>query len=130
MRGRRDGGQPGPSSSSLPTLVERRIVEKYLEVGIGGDRKIPVTDAVSAENRIPEEVKALGYLMIKFYIDERIKVIEAHNKVVLERVREDTLDLKEATLGRSVIICPACMEDVPWGAIMLHRTKLCVNCRV
>ena len=78
MRRRRDAGQPGPSSSSVPTLVERRIVEKYLEVGIGGDRKIPLTDAVSAENRIPEEVKGLGYLMIKFYIDERIKVIEAH----------------------------------------------------
>ena len=105
-------------------------MEKYLEVGIGGDRKIPVTDAVSAENRIPEEVKALGYLMIKFYIDERIKVIEAHNKLVLERVREDTMDLKEATIGRSVIICPECMEDVPWGAIMLHRTKLCIDCRV
>ena len=65
MRGRRDGGQPGPSSSSLPTLVERRIVEKYLEVGIGVDWKIPVTDAVSAENRIPEEVKGLGHLMVQ-----------------------------------------------------------------
>ena len=67
MRRRRDAGQPGPSSSSVPTLVERRIVEKYLEVGIGGDRKIPLTDAVSVENHIPEEVKAsLSFVLVSF----------------------------------------------------------------
>ena len=43
MGKRNDEVQPGPSSFNLPTIVKRKIIENYVDEGIGGDRK-------SAEN--------------------------------------------------------------------------------
>ena len=76
------------------------------------------------------EIKNLAHAMVKLYIDARIKKIEEHNAHVLECVQQDTMDLREATRGWGLVVCPECMEDVPWGSIMLHRTGLCKNCRV
>ena len=75
---------PGPSStpgsSSTPTTAEWNLIGKFAGVGISGDRKIPVSDAVSQQHRVPDEIKSLGYTSVKLYIDERIKLIEAHNQ--------------------------------------------------
>ena len=117
-------------TSSTPTTAERSIVEQYAGLGISGERKIPVSQAVSQEYRLPEEIRALGHMVIRLYVDERIKKIEEHNKKVLDQVREDTLLLREATRGQGVVICPECMEDVAWGHIMGHRTRTCPNSRV
>lgn len=120
--------EPGPSN--LPTVVERTLIDNYAGLGISGDRKIAISDAVNADNRVPDEIKNLGHAMVKMYIDARIKKIEEHNAHVLECVQQDTMDLREATRGWGLVVCPECMEDVPWGSIMLHRTGLCKNCRV
>ena len=58
------------------------MVERYSGLGISGDRRIPVSEAVSHEYRVPEEVRVLGYEVITLYVDERIKMIEAHNMKV------------------------------------------------
>ena len=63
-------------------------MERYSGLGITGDRKIPVSEAVSRECRVPEEVRALGYSVITLYVDERIKKIEAHNSKVLRGCEE------------------------------------------
>ena len=118
----------GPSN--LPTVVERNLIEMYAGQGIGGDRKIQVSEAVNATNRVPEEIKKLGYNMIKMYIDPRVKKIEEHNANVLNTVRQDSMELREATKGWGLVVCPEFMDDVPWGSIMLHRTGLCRKSRV
>ena len=113
VRQRQERNEAGPSN--LPTLVERSLLEMYAGQGIGGDRKIAVSEAVNAANRVPEDIKKLGYHMIKLYIDARVKKIEEHNANVLEEVRKDTVELREATRGWGHVICPECMDDVPWG---------------
>ena len=105
-------------------------MEKYSGVGVSGDRKIPVSEAVSREYRVPEEIRILGYDVITLYVDERIKKIEAHNIEIQEKVREETLTLREATRGQGVVRCPDCDEDVPWGHVMSHRIRTCANLRV
>ena len=106
------------------------IVDKYSGVCVSGDRKIPVSEAVSNVYRVPEEVRILGHAVITLYVDERIKKIEAHNLEIKERVREETLTLREATRGHGVVRCPDCDEDVPWGNLMNHRMRTCANIRV
>ena len=64
---------------------------------------------------MPEEIRILGYDVITLYVDERIKKIEAHNLEIQEKVREETLTLREASRGQGVVRCPDCDEDVPWG---------------
>lgn len=44
---------PEPSTSSTPTTAEIELVERYSGLGITGDRKIPVSEAVSRECRVP-----------------------------------------------------------------------------
>ena len=68
VRQRQDTDEAGAGPSNLPTLVERNLLEMYAGLGIGGDRKIAVSEAANAANRIPEEIKKLGYHMIKMYI--------------------------------------------------------------
>ena len=63
------------------------------------------------------EIKNLAHAMVKLYIDARIKKIEEHNAHVLECVQQDTMDLREATRGWGLVVCPECMEDVPWGSL-------------
>ena len=55
-------------------------MEQYAGLGISGERKIPVSQAVSQEYRLR--------MVIRLYVDERIKKIEEHNKKVLEQVSE------------------------------------------
>ena len=87
-----------PGTSSTLTSVEITVmIERYADQGISGDRKIPVSDAVSRENRVPAEITDLGHDYVKKYIDERIKAIEHHNKQVFEDVRRETLQLREKT---------------------------------
>ena len=94
-------------------------------MGISGDRKIPVSDAVSQQHRVPDEIKT------SVYIDERIKLIETHNQKIMEIVRLETIQLREATRGRGgVVMCPDCQEEVAWGHLLTHRTRTCTNCRV
>jgi len=112
----------------LPTAAE--IVEKYSGIGICGDRKIPVSEAVSNEYRVPEEVRVMGYEVITLYVDERIRKIEAHNLNVYEMVRNETITLREATRGQGIVRCPDCQEDVAWGHLMAHRTRTCSHLRV
>ena len=114
----------------MPTLVERNLLDMYAARGIEGDKKIAVSDAVNSENRVPDEIRALGLAMVKRYMDERIKRIEEHNACVLDTVRQETMDLREVTRGWGLVVCPECLEDVPWGSIMDHRTKSCSKCRV
>ena len=121
---------PVPSTSSTPTTAEIELVERYSGLGITGDRKIPVSEAVSRECRVPEEARELGYSVITLYVDERIKKIEAHNSKVLEDVRKQTITLREVTRGQGVVNCPDCHEDVAWGHLLIHRTRTCTNCRV
>ena len=85
---------PVPSTSSTPTTAG---------LGITGDRKIPVSEAVSRECRVPEEARELGYSVITLYVDERIKKIEAHNSKVLEDVRKQTITLRGVTRGQGVV---------------------------
>ena len=100
-------------------------------MGISEDRKIPVSDAVSQQHRVPDEIKTLGYTSIKLYIDKRIKLIETHNQKIMEIVRSETIQLREATRGRGgVVMCPDCQEEVAWGHILTHRTRKFTNCRV
>ena len=52
----------------------------YAGRGIEGDKKIAVSNTVNSENRIPDEIKALGHAIVKRYIDERIILfIESEN---------------------------------------------------
>jgi hypothetical protein len=127
------------TSTSLPrqrlqehagTSRETDLVERFSGQGIGGTRKIPVSDAVSKENRVPDEIKSLGHRVVKLYLDARIRKIEEHNAVILESLIQETYDLRNATRGMGVVSCPECEEDVPWGSLMDHRTRLCRNCRV
>ena len=101
------------------------MVERYSGLGISGDRRIPVSEAVSHEYRVPEEVRVLGYEVITLYVDERIKKIEAHNLKVAEMVRQETITLREATRGQGIVRCPDCEEDIPWGHLLTHRTRTC-----
>ena len=103
---------------------------KFSSCGIGGARKIPISDAVSKENRVPDEIQNLGHEMIKKYIDARIKKIEEHNQRLFEAIQKETFSLREATRGSRVVVCPECNEEVPWGALMHHRTRTCKHCRV
>ena len=119
-----------PSTISTPTTAEIALVEKYSGLGITGDKKIPVSEAVSREFRVPEEVLELGYSVITLYVDERVKKIEAHNSRVSENVRKETFTLREATRGQGVVNCPDCHEDVAWGDLLNHRTRTCPNCRI
>ena len=64
---------PVPSTSSTLTTAEIELVERYSGLGITGDRKIPVSEAVSRECRVPKEVREIGYSVITLYVDERIK---------------------------------------------------------
>jgi hypothetical protein len=110
--------------------METDLVERFSGQGIGGIRKIPVSDAVNKDNRVPEEIKSLGHRVVKLYLDARIRKIEEHNAAILETVIQETYDLRNATRGMGVVSCPECEEDVPWGSLMDHRTRLCRNCRV
>ena len=112
------------------TSRETDLVERFSGQGIGGTRKIPVSDAVSKENRVPDEIKSLGHRVVKLYLDARIRKIEEHNAVILESLIQETYDLRNATRGMGVVSCPECEEDVPWGSLMDHRTTLCRNYRV
>ena len=85
---------------------------------------ISVSDA-RQEHTVPDEVKSLGHLVVKVYIEERIKKIEEHNENVLVTVCQDTLKLREATRGAEIVICPGCGEEVAWGRIMTHRIRCC-----
>ena len=99
----------------------------YAGRGIEGDKKIAVSDAVNSENRIPDEIKALGHAMVKMYIDKRIKKIEEHNTCILDTFNQETIELREGTRGWGFVVCPECLEAVPWGSIMLQRTRSCPN---
>ena len=57
---------PVPSTSSALTAAE--VVERYSGLGISGHRRIPVSEAVSHEYRVPEEVRVLGYEVITLYV--------------------------------------------------------------
>ena len=57
-------------------MVERTLIDNYAGLGISGDRKIAISDAVNADNRVPDEIKNLGHATVKLYIDARIKKIE------------------------------------------------------
>ena len=101
-----------------PNLVEHNLIEKYAGQGIDGDRKIAVSEAVSSTNRLPEEIRNLGHNMMKMYINARIKKIEEHNERILEAIRKDSMELKEATRGWGTVVCPECLDDIPWGSIL------------
>ena len=44
------------------------MVKRYSGLGISGDRRVPVSEAVSHEYRVPEEVRVLGYEVITLYV--------------------------------------------------------------
>jgi hypothetical protein len=103
------------------------LVERFSGQVIGGYRKIPVSDAVTKEYRVPEEIKSLDTeLSSSIYI----RKIEEHDVTILETVIKETYDLRNATCGMGVIFCPECEEDVSWDSLMDHRIRLCNNCRV
>ena len=77
-------GSPRPCTSSTPTAAELALVDKYSGVGVSRDRKIPVSEAVSREYRVPEEIRILGYNVVNLYVDQRIKKIEVHNLEIRE----------------------------------------------
>ena len=58
---------------------------------------------MNSENRVPDEIKALGLAMVKRYMDERIRRIEEHNACVLDTVRQETMDLREVTRGWGLV---------------------------
>ena len=62
------------------------MIERFSGQEIGGTRKIPVSDAVTKDNRVPEEIKSLGHRVVKLYLDDRIRKIEEHNAAILETV--------------------------------------------
>ena len=86
--------------------MEVDLVKRYAGVGVAGSKKI------------------------KLYIDARIKIIEEHNAAILEAVLQETIEMRNATRGMGVVTCPECAEEVYWGALIDHRTRLCRNCRV
>ena len=110
--------------------MEVDLVKRYAGVGVAGCKKIPVSDAVTTEHRVPDEIKSLGHRVVKLYIDARIKIIEEHNAAILEAVLQETIEMRNATRGMGVVTCPECAEEVYWGALIDHRTRLCRNCRV
>ena len=114
--------RPGPSSEA--TEAELDLVARFSLEGIGGSRKILVSNAVSREYPVPQEIKNGGSALIKIYIDERIRKIEEHNSRILECVRDQTEVLREATRGDGVVQCPDCGNDVPWGNVLYHRNRM------
>ena len=121
-----------PGTSSTPTTAEINLmIERYAGLGISGDRKIPVSDAVSQQYRVPVEITYLGHDTVKKYIDERILLIELHNKKIFEIFRKETIQLREATRGTGgAVRCPDSRENVASGHPVSHRTRTCNNCRV
>ena len=59
-------------------------------IGVEGSRKIPVSDAVSRDHPVPQVIKNGGSVLMKMYIDDRIKNIEEHNQRVMETLRIET----------------------------------------
>ena len=72
------------------------MIERFSGQGIGGTRKIPVSDAVTKDNRVPEDIKSLGHRVVKLYLDDRIRKIEEHNAAILETVIQETYNLRNA----------------------------------
>ena len=119
-----------PVASSGPIEADHVLLARLSIEGIGGSNKIPVSQAVSREYPIPQEIKNGGSALIKLYVEERMKRIEEHNSRIQECVVNETQYLREATRGDGVVQCPDCGAEVPWGSVLYHRTRMCPKSRI
>ena len=117
------GSRPGPSTQ--PASAELDLVARFIIIGVEGPRKIPVSDAVSRDHPVPQVIKNGGSVLMKMYIDDRIKNIEEHNQRVMETLRMETENLRETSRGNGVVQCPDCEVEVPWGSALYHKTRVC-----
>ena len=73
--------RPGPSTGPteavarpVPTIEADHVLLARLSIeGIGGSNKIPVSQAVSREYPIPQEIKNGGSALIKLYVEEKMQ---------------------------------------------------------
>ena len=93
--------------------------------GIEGTSSVSVHDMVSRRFPIPGFVKKIGTHAMTFYFDERRKMMNAHNELIYQAVVSDTEKLKRNTVGRGIVKCPECQDNVAWGNLLSHRLEKC-----
>ena len=98
--------------------------------GIEGTRSISTRELVSAKYRIPNFVKKIGSTALTLYFDERRRMMGAHNAAIKAAVVASTEELRSATRGQGVVVCPDCEEEVAWGNLLSHRLDQCKETRV
>ena len=54
----------------------------------------------------------------------------AHNAAVKAAVVACTEELRSATRGQGVVVCPDCEEEVAWGNLLSHRLDQCKETKV